>query len=346
MNQDLLTQLEAERPTDKGARRLRWFMSGQCALVLALVGLVACGDADDTTRATGTVELTETDVAPLSSGRVLRVLVDEGAVVHTGDTLVVLSQSALPPEIEAGRARVSMAESELRDLRAGARAPELERARADLAAAVANATNARREATRLRTLQQSGGVAVIQVDAAETVAKVAEERVVTARESVRLLEAGARPERLRAAEGAVQQSRAQLASLTARAGELVLVAPHAGVVLGRHVEPGEAIAAGVPAVSLGDPRAPWVRVFVAPAAFETLALGDAAMVRTPGGAGATYPATVVALSPRAEFTPRVAMTETERADLLFGVKLSVSDTTGRLKAGLPVTVTFARDSVR
>ena len=36
----------------------------------------------------------------------------------------------------------------------------------------------------------------------------------------------------------------------------------------------------------------------------------------------------------------MALTEKERADLLFGVKLELSDTTGRLKAGLPATANF------
>jgi hypothetical protein len=34
----------------------------------------------------------------------------------------------------------------------------------------------------------------------------------------------------------------------------------------------------------------------------------------------------------------VALTEKERADLLFGVKITFDDTTGTLKAGLPITV--------
>jgi HlyD family secretion protein len=309
-------------------------------ILLGVLLLLGCRGGDATTQATGTVELTETDVAPLANARVVRVLVEEGATVRQGDTLVVLSQSALPPEIEAGRARVGMAQAELRDLRAGARAPELARARSELAAATDDATTARREANRFRALQQSGSVSQSQADATENVARVAEQRVVTARESVRLLEQGTRPERIRAAEGAVRQSQAQLASLEATAGDLVLVAPHDGVVLGRHVEPGEVVAAGIPTISLGDRRAPWVRVYVGSAAFERIAVGTRATVHVTGGSDATYPATVVALNSRAEFTPRVAMTETERADLLFGVKLVVADTTGRIKAGLPVTVTF------
>jgi hypothetical protein len=52
---------------------------------------------------------------------------------------------------------------------------------------------------------------------------------------------------------------------------------------------------------------------------------------------------VAALATAAEFTPRVALTEKERADLLFGVKLELRDDTGRLKAGLPATAHFASD---
>jgi HlyD family secretion protein len=41
---------------------------------------------------------------------------------------------------------------------------------------------------------------------------------------------------------------------------------------------------------------------------------------------------------RAEFTPRAALTERERADLVFAIKVRVGDAGGRLKAGMPVTV--------
>ena len=314
-------------------------MNPRRAALLPLLFAASCRPAGNSGDATGTVELTETDIAPLTAARVLRVLVDEGATVRLGDTLVVLSQSGLPPELDSRRARVTQMQAELRDLRAGARAPELARAGADVAAATEDAERARKDADRYRVLLQSGSVGQAQADAYETAARVAAERVVNARASARLLEDGTRPDRIRAAESALRQSRAQVASLEAAAGDLVLLAPHDGVVLGRHVEPGETIAAGVSALSLGDPRHPWVRVYVAPSRFEQIQVGDRARVHVVGGAG-DYGATVVALSTRAEFTPRVAMTETERADLLFGVKLTVADSTGRVKAGLPVTVSF------
>jgi HlyD family secretion protein len=48
--------------------------------------------------------------------------------------------------------------------------------------------------------------------------------------------------------------------------------------------------------------------------------------------------TISEIAPRAEFTPRAALTERERADLVFAIKVSVSDAGGRLKAGMPVTL--------
>ena len=43
---------------------------------------------------------------------------------------------------------------------------------------------------------------------------------------------------------------------------------------------------------------------------------------------------------RAEFTPRAALTERERADIVFGIKVETDsqDVGGRLKAGMPVTL--------
>jgi HlyD family secretion protein len=48
----------------------------------------------------------------------------------------------------------------------------------------------------------------------------------------------------------------------------------------------------------------------------------------------------VEIAAQAEFTPRVALTERERADLVFGIKVEPTDgdAGGRLKAGMPVTL--------
>jgi HlyD family secretion protein len=82
-------------------------------------------------------------------------------------------------------------------------------------------------------------------------------------------------------------------------------------------------------------------VYVGQSAFASLKPGAKATARLDVG-GETIGGHIVALSDQAEYTPRVALTEKERADLTFWVKVALSDSTGRAKAGLPVTVTFDR----
>lgn len=311
--------------------------------ICIVLALNACaGSSDSGQSAVGSIEYTEADVAPTGAARVLRVLVEEGATVRLGDTLVVLTQSTLAPEIDRWRAQVSSAAAQLRDLRAGPRPAEIASAEAEVEAADVEATRAVRDAGRYRQLESAGHVSQAQAEAMESAAKVAQNRLAQARESLRLLRQGTRVDRTKAAESALRAAEAQLAEAVASASDLVLLAPQDGVIIGRYVEPGEVIAAGTPAVSLGDIRRSWVRVFVGAPLLAQLRVGQQASVTIEGLPGRAFPGRIASINTSAEFTPRVAMTEKERADLLFGVKVEVSDTTGTLKAGLPATVTFPR----
>ncbi|HET7226710.1 MAG TPA: HlyD family efflux transporter periplasmic adaptor subunit, partial [Candidatus Eisenbacteria bacterium] len=121
----------------------------------------------------------------------------------------------------------------------------------------------------------------------------------------------------------------------AEAGELVLVAPAAGVVLRRDADLGEVLPAGVPVVTLGDPGRLWMRVYVAAPDLPRVHLGAPVVVRLPGEGGRRFDGRVVAIASAAEFTPRAALTEEERANLVFAVKVALAPGGGVAKAGLP-----------
>ena len=306
-----------------------------------LVATVACSrKASDQVTADGTVELTQVDVAPVVSGRVVLVTVDEGATVRRGDTLVVLAQSTLPADLEQRRARVASAQARLRDLQAGARPAELERAQADLRSVAAEADRAERERARLEPLVAAATISRSQYDAAVTAARAAAARRDAAAEALRLLREGARPAQVAAARAELETTRGALAAGEATQGDLVLTAPMDATVLGRYVERGEVLGAGEVAMTLGDARRPWVRVYLPAPVVPFVKVGQPARVTVQGLGSGSAPARVVSVATQAEFTPRVALTEKERADLLFGVKLDISDTTGTFKPGLPATVTI------
>lgn len=321
--------------------RARWlFAPGMLGLA------VACSRAESNgVTAEGTIELTQIDVAPFVAGRVARVNVEEGAVVRQGDTLALLAQSALPADLDQRRARISAAEARLRELQAGARRPEIERADAELRSATAEAERTERDRARLQPLEEQGMISRAQYDAAVAAARVAAGRRDALAESVRLLRQGARPEQIAAARAELETTRAALAAGNATATDLVLIAPADATVLGRYVEPGEVIAPGQIAFTLGDATRPWVRVYLAAPLVPFVRIGQPARVSLQGLGDRTASARVVTIATEAEFTPRVALTEDERADLLFGVKLDILDSTGTFKPGLPATVTIDTSSL-
>jgi HlyD family secretion protein len=301
--------------------------------------LPACHRTDDPgIRATGTVEVREVDVAPLVPARVVRVLVDEGGTVHAGDTIATLVQSTTSADLAQAEARVRGADAGLREAVAGPRPGEIERAAADLRVAEAEAERATRDLERIRPLAEHGAVSRQALDAARAAAEAAVGRRDAAREALQLLRDGTRPERVQAARADAASARAELTAARSVARDLVLTAPVTGVVISRNAEPGERLAAGQSALTLGEAAAPYVRVYVPTRLLPRVHEGQRAVARLDGFPTRPIEGRVVAISPRAEFTPRIALTEEERADLVFGVKVALADTTGLLRPGLPATV--------
>ena len=306
-------------------------------LPVALHAATACSRDGDGVVAQGTVEVIEMDVAAMQPARIIRVSVQEGDAVSAGDTIALLAATTLPADIDQRRARVRQAEAQLRDLEAGARPSEVSRLEADLTAADAEATRTAREAERLVPLFDRGDVSAQQLEAARTLARVAASRRDAAREALTLLREGARADRLRGARADLEATRAALRAAEAQAADLVLVAPAAGVVLSRFADPGEVVAAGTPVVTIGDVARPYVRAWIGAVHVPSLRIGAPARV-TFEGSDVSIPGHVSAIDARAQFTPRAALTEDERADLMFGIRVALSDSAGRAKPGLPATV--------
>jgi len=316
-------------------------MTSSTARLLALLLAAACGGAAaDPFRAQGTVEVPEVDLSTFATARVVAVRVEEGALVRAGDTLAFLTQSDLDATLAAQRARIATSASNLRDLQAGSRPEEIRSAEGDLRTAEAELQRLGKDLERTRGLAASDLVSKETLDHAISAEQEARGRAQVAEERVRLLRAGSRPDRIEAARAELNAARAALQQLEARASDLVLTAPVAGIVLSRNAEPGEVLGAGVPVLTIGETGRPFVRVFFPQSVVSGLSVGAPATVLT--AEGRSLPGRIAAINPRAEFTPRVALTEQERADLMFGVKVEFENPGEAPNAGLWVTVAIGR----
>jgi HlyD family secretion protein len=276
-------------------------------MMLAAAALtIACGGTDASLRIAGTIEIREVRLAPLATGRLIRLLRDEGDSVRAGDTVAILEQPGLDALIEQRRAQARAAHSRVSEIMA-ARA-DSERTANDLA--------------RAKRLREQDIMSAQQYDGLRTAAAAAAAR-------------------LHSVQAAATESDAAVAALAVTqsvADQLTLVAPADGIVLVRYAEPGEAIAVGAPVVSLGLVHQPWIRAYVGERYIARVAVGQAVDVHVDGYPDTTFTGRISEIAPRAEFTPRAALTESERADLVFAIKVAIDDAGGRLKPGMPVDV--------
>jgi HlyD family secretion protein len=102
---------------------------------------------------------------------------------------------------------------------------------------------------------------------------------------------------------------------------------------GQNTSPGKTL------LTLTDPSSLFVRVFVPETQIGSVKVGQQATV-TPDSAGEPYTGTVSFVASEAEFTPNNVETKDQRTKLVFEVRVRISDTSGALKAGMPVDVTF------
>lgn len=159
--------------------------------------------------ASGTIEATEVDVSAKVSGRILKLLVDEGDTVRAGQVIAVLDGEEIQAQVVQARGAYEAARARLEELLRGAREEEIRQAQANLAQAQAAAEGARRT---LETVQQMYAKATelkAQLVNAQTAYESAENAYRQAKAKLELVEAGARPEQIDQARAAVEQAKAQ-----------------------------------------------------------------------------------------------------------------------------------------
>lgn len=315
------------------------------ALLLSLLAMGCTAKNAAVITAQGTIEVEETDVVTTVGGRISRLWPAEGQMVSAGDTIATLQSYALPDDLREREARVARAEAELADLLRGARPEEIARAEAQLRSDVASEALANKDLERMEGLVLTNAVSHQDVDRARSAAVEARGNRETSEENLKLLKAGATREAIEAARSGLAEARAALAQGRAKDGELVLLAPVDGVVLPLFYRVGEVVAAEKPVITTADITRPWIRVYVNQKDVPSLKHGAAVKVQLDGEDEPVITGHVIAINHEAEYTPRVALTVEERADLMFGVKIALDNSTGRARAGLPATVEISRDSV-
>lgn len=190
------------------------------------------------------------EVRPLAEGKVLRVLVQPGDQVKAGQLLAEIESDLESAAVRQRRADKEAASARLALAVEGVRPEEQAALSAAAEAARFESALARDKWQRQRALRAQGFVAEQTVVEAENDLKAAEARERAAAMRARAGEAGGRVGERRAAQEAVASAGAAMTQGEVALSRTRIVAPIAGIVMARNINPGDIIGSNVTAPTL------------------------------------------------------------------------------------------------
>jgi HlyD family secretion protein len=286
----------------------------------------------------GNVEVRQVNLGFKVAGRIEKLNVDEGGVVSTGQTLASLEKIYFNDALAQVRAQRDQMAANYDKLRTGNRPEEIAQARALVAEREATLTNARVTLKRAQSLLSSPAGSQKAFDDAQAAERQDDALLNSAREALRLQEAGFRKEDIALGKGQLDERNAAVEVAARNLTDADLIAPSKGTVLSRVREVGAIVAAGetVYVLSLTSPI--WVRTYVSEPDLGRIHPGQEVQIKTDTPGGKTFAGRVGFISTAAEFTPKTVETTELRTSLVYRLRIVVDDDTGYLRQGMPVTV--------
>jgi len=285
--------------------------------------------------ASGTLESVDVNVGTKVPGQILRLYVDEGSRVRTGDTLALLDQSTLRLQWAQAQAGVDLARAQYQMLLNGARAEDINTAKETLLQAESTFKNASDDFDRMKSLLAAHSVTQKQFDDADSRLAVARAQYNSAEQNLQKMRRFARPEEIAAAKARVDQAAAGASLLRQQLDDACILAPVPGIVTHKPVEQGELLAVGATVATISRLDTLNLMIYVIDTELGKVRLGAPADVSVDTYPNRSFPGHVVYISPIAEFTPKNIQTKEDRTKLVYGVKLEVDNREGVLKAGMP-----------
>jgi HlyD family secretion protein len=288
--------------------------------------------------ATGTIEVTKVDIAPKLSGYLTELSIRQGDKVNLGQVIARISRVDLEAQALRDEAALQKAEAQLRDLEKGVRTQERSELIASIGSAEAVDKKAQADLERYRSLYNQGAVSQQQWDTVQVNFETAQSSVRAARARLSLADEGNRPDTIEAQRLEVVRSKAILTMARTQMADTVVSSPQQGVVLTKNFEKGEFVNAGSAIATIGNVQDCWVKIYIPSTQLGLIKIGQPAVVKVDSYPGKTFSGEIKEISQNAEFTPRQSLTQNERANMVYAVKVRIDNAEDVLKPGMPADV--------
>ena len=289
-------------------------------ILFAVLLLVACGDKDNTFDATGTFEATEVTVSAEQTGKLLRFDVQEGGKVMAGAEVGCID--TVPLYLKA---------RQIGAVRMVYQAQKPNTA-TQIAALRQQVAKAQQEVDRYTQLVKDGAANRKILDDSRSQLLVLQRQL--AAQSATL---GTSTRSLTAQMGTADVEKLQVVDQLRKCH---IASPISGFVLEKYVEPGEFAVIGKPLFKVADTERLFLRAYITSRQLQQVRLGQRVTVFADyGNEKRSYPGIITWIASKSEFTPKTILTDDERADLVYAMKVAVKND-GKIKIGMYGEVNF------
>ena len=310
--------------------------------------------------ANGTIQPEKSiNVSPKNSGRLKSLQVKEGDTVKTGQILAYMDESNTLGQITQADGQLASAQASLDLLRAGNRSQDIAQAQANLTNAAATLEQSEIVFRQNQQLYKEGAIASRDLDASRTTSEANRARVIQARESLSLQQAGSRPEEIDRAQAQVVAAAGSLQTVQSQLEDTIIRAPFDGMVVRKYADPGAFVTPTTSGSAVSSATASSILALasnnqvvanVAEANIAQIKIGQEVTLQVDAYPSRKFRGRVVSISPQAivnqnvtSFEVKAEITSQDKQVLRSGMNASLEFKAGQLKDVLVVpTVAIVR----
>lgn len=285
-------------------------------IVLLVVSfVVSCSGNSGKKFATGTFEATEVVVSAEASGRLLSFDIEEGDRVKAGNVIGIIDTTQLylkKLQLEASLRSLTSSKSDVYK---------------QIAVIKKQIETAEREEKRVESLLEAGAATQKQMDDIRSQVELLRNQLVAQQSTLSNANSSI--------DGQSASVNIQILQIEDMLDRSRIVSPIDGVVLGKYLEKGELAAQGRPLFKVADMDKVYMRAYLTSVQLADIKIGDEVKVFADFGSDERreYKGTVTWISSQSEFTPKTILTDDERANLVYAVKVMIPND-GYIKLGM------------
>ncbi len=291
------------------------------SFILAAV-ILGCSESSHKSDAYGNFEATEIIVSGEATGKLKNFEVAEGNVVNADNHLGFIDTTQLYLQKQQLIYSIGALKSKTQDV--GIQINVL----------LEQKNNLQRERNRIKNLLKDGAATTKQLDDINGEIEVVDKRILATQSQLTTTNSGILSE--------IAPLEAQIELINDKLAKSYITSPVSGTVLTKYAEEGEFVSMGQPLFKIANLDEMELRIYVSGDQLGIFKVGSEIEVLVDDGKEAyrSLRGTITWVSAQAEFTPKVIQTKEERVNLVYAVKVSVLNTDGSLKIGMPGEVKF------